>query len=188
MYTRMKKYLTYISLIIVTAAIINGIYKQTTKEAVPGKAKRIPCMAKTTSFERGYDKEGIKKAQDILRSGNYILSSGTDRSKYMDSTLFDHVDMKKLDDYLNKEIEKNISKKDITKAPVKIEYKVYENDKEDPKKKSDKCKLFRGYVVMKFLNSKNKALYQVQIDFMDGEGKDIPQKLRCGLEAFLTYN
>jgi hypothetical protein len=106
----------------------------------------------------------------------------------MKSSLFDFIDMEKLDKTLAFFLLQKVQKERKVSELLNIEYKVYENDKEDPKKKSDNCKLFRGYVVMKFKNQNNKVVYQVQIDFMDQEGKDIPKTLECAVESFLTYN
>lgn len=183
----MKKYITWLAVVSILLILGNSIYNEINKEKVPGKAKRIPCLAKVTSFERGYGIKDIKDAQDLLTQGSYTITSGVDKATYMESTLFDHIDLKELDLYIDNELKTLINKKTDNNELIKIDYKIYENDKEDPKKKSDKCKLFRGYTVMKFINNKNKVLYQVQIDFMDYKGKDIPQTLKCSIESFLTY-
>ena len=95
--------------------------------------------------------------------------------------------MEQLDQNLGSILVKTIKENKQENQIVEVDYKVYENDKEDPKKKTDSCKLFRGYVVMKFKNHNNKVVYQVQIDFMDNEGKDIPKTLECAVESFVTY-
>lgn len=105
----------------------------------------------------------------------------------MQSSLFNTVDMKALDKIMIETLKSYSKGKINPNSKNTVEYKVYENDKEDPKKKSDSCKLFRGYVVMKFINQNNKTVYQNQIDFMDYEGKDIPDTIRCGVSAFMTY-
>ncbi len=185
----MKKYILAFIALLLLGLVGSAIYEQTTKDKVPGKAKRLECHKKTTAFERGYGDEDIQKAQKALLNGNYQIISGVDKSTYMESTLFNFVDMSKLDKYLNEVLQKRIIKKEnIKDEAIRVNYKVYENDKEDPKKKSDNCKLFRGYVVMKFINQNNKVVYQIQIDFMDQKGKDIPNTLECALESFLTFN
>ncbi len=183
----MKKYIIAFFVLVILGLIGNSVYTQMTKDKVPGKVKRLDCHKKTTAFERGYGLEDIQEAQELLVHGNYRIISGIDKATYMKSSLFDFVDMEKLDKnfayFLLQKVENERKKDEI----VQVEYKVYENDKEDPKKKSDNCKLFRGYVVMKFKNQNNKVVYQVQIDFMDTEGKDIPKTLECAVESFLTY-
>lgn len=182
----MIKYLKIFFAIFILGAIGSEIYFQMTKDKIPGKAKRIPCHQNITAFEKSYNKTKILEAKELLKSGNFKITSGVDKSTHMQSSLFDFVDMKKLDTQLLEQLNKNISTKKLQDKKVTVAYKVYENDKEDPKKKSDNCKLYRGYVVLK-VTLDNKTLYQVQIDFMDYKGKDVPQTLSCALESFLTY-
>lgn len=184
----MKKYIITFFVLVIFGLIGNSVYIQMTKDKVPGKAKRLDCHKTTTAFERGYGIEDIQDAKELLLSGNYKIVSGIDQATYMKSSLFDFIDMEKLDKTLAFFLLQKVQKERKVSELLNIEYKVYENDKEDPKKKSDNCKLFRGYVVMKFKNQNNKVVYQVQIDFMDQEGKDIPKTLECAVESFLTYN
>jgi len=183
----MKKYIVTFVVLVIVGLIGNSIYTQMTKDKVPGKAKRLECHKKATTFERGYGFDDIQKAQQLLLSGNYKITSGIDKATFMQSTLFDFVNMEYLDKTLGFIIVKNIKEEKQENKIIDVDYKVYENDKEDPKKKTDSCKLFRGYVVMKFKNQNNKIVYQVQIDFMDQEGKDIEKTLECAVESFLTY-
>ncbi|MBD3842872.1 MAG: hypothetical protein IE909_13510 [Campylobacterales bacterium] len=178
---------TFIILFLVSAVGV-GIYQQLNEEAVPGKAKRLPCMAQVTSFERSYGIQDIKHAQEMIIAGNYTIASFVDKATYMDSTLFDSVDMHKMDQIASDVVKSFV--KDQTKKSsndVKIEYTVFENDRDDPKKKSKNCKLYRGYVVTKIKNNNNKVVYQNQIDFLDPQGKDVAQTIECGLKAFMTY-
>lgn len=167
--------------------IVNSVYHQLNKSEVPGKAKRTPCMAKVVSFEKAYDEKEIKLFKEFIKQGDVKVISSIDKAVYMSSTLFDSIDMEYLDNHLT-DIIKSYGAQTLNKnSKNTIEYIVFENDKEDPKKKSDSCKLYRGYVVMKFKNGNNRLIYQNQIDFMDNEGKDIPQTIKCAVEAFLTY-
>ena len=184
----MKKFISTFVLLFLIGMVANGFYLQLTKEKkVTVKVKRLPCQAKVTSFERGYGDDDIIKAKKLLESGNFIMESGIDKAVYMESTLFNYVDIKKMDQIVLDLLNKSIKEKANSKEKITVNYKIYENDTEDPKKKSDNCKLFRGYVVMKFINSKNKTVYQSQIDFMDMKGLDIPQTIQCSVKAFLTY-
>ncbi|MEA3354103.1 MAG: hypothetical protein U9Q33_09840 [Campylobacterota bacterium] len=185
----MKKLLSIAAFLFLAFIIINGIVTEINKEKVPGKAKRIPCMSKTTSFERGYGDKDIANAQEQLRNGNFTLSSDIDKAAFMDSTLFEYIDMKELDRLTNETLNSYVKNKRIDNTnQIQIKYIVYENDKEDPKKKSDSCKLFRGYVVLKVKNINNKIVYQSQIDISDPKGKDIAQTVNCAVKAFITYN
>ncbi len=183
----MKKYISTFIIVFIVVFIGIEIYTQVTKEKVSSKAKRLPCQAKVTSFERMYDIKELQKTRELLQTGNYIIKSGIDKSKYMESTLFNFVNIDLITSKLQNKLEKLVINKNITDDKITISYKIYENDVDDPKKKSDNCKLFRGYVVLKVLNQNNKNIYQAQIDFMDREGKDISSTLDCAMESFLTY-
>ncbi len=183
----MKRYIIAFFIFVIIGFVGNSIYTQMTKDTTPGKAKRLECHQQTTVFERGYGIKEIVEAQKLLHSGNYKISFSIDKSIYMKSSLFDFVDMEKLNKEFSFFLFQKIESQKQAKEILKVEYIVYENDKEDPKKKSDKSKLFRGYVVMKFINQNNKVVYQVQIDFKDEQGKDIPKTLECAVESFLTY-
>jgi len=185
----MNKFTISFIFIAILSLVGVGVYTQLNKEAVPGKAKRLPCMSKVTSFERSYGIEDIQKAQAQIENGNFSLSSDIDKAIFMNSTLFDYVDMKKIDqvalDTLNSFVKNKTTHK---KQPLKVLFTVFENDRDDPKKKSKNCKLYRGYVVFKFKNEKNKIVYQNQIDFLDPQGADVAQTISCAINAFMTYN
>lgn len=183
----MKKYFITFIVLVVIGFLGTSIYTQMTKDKVPGKVKRLECHKTTTAFERGYGDQEIQQGQELLLSGNYIISYGIDKSTYMKSSLFNFVDMEKLHKDFSFFLQDKVKREKKEDGILKVEYTVYENDKEDPKKKSDNCKLFRGYVVMKFKNQNNKVVYQIQIDFMDSQGKDIPKTLECAIESFITY-
>ncbi len=183
----MKKYLIIFITVFLVFFIVKGIYEQLSKQDVPGKAKRTPCMAKVTSFERSYGNEAIKNLKKQIKMGDFKIRSSIDKAVFMESTLFNTIDMEKLDKIMIETLKSYSNGKINPASKNTVEYKVYENDKDDPKKKSDSCKLFRGYVVMKFIDGNNKTVYQNQIDFMDHKGKDIPETISCGVSAFMTY-
>ncbi len=184
----MKKALLYFVVITVVGFIAYGIFVQLNQSKVPGKLDRLPCHKKITAFERGYVSPGdIKQAQKSLLSGNCQIKSDIDKAKFMNSTLFDFINLSDTDKYLLDFIQSKTNNTISYNQGVIVDYTIYENDRKDPKKKSDTCKLYRGYVVLKIKNSNFKTLYQVQIDFMDHQGKDIFRTLQCALNSFLTY-
>ncbi len=183
----MKKYILLFCAGAFIAFIGGTIYTQVAKEKLQDETKRLACHKHVTTFERGYGFEDIKKAQQLLLDGNYKINSSVEKSIFMPSTLFDFIDMDILDKKLDSIISEKMAAENLARERVEVYYKVYENDKQDPKKKGESCKLFRGYVVMKFENQNNKTVYQIQIDFLDDEGSDIPETLKCAVESFVTY-
>ncbi len=153
-----------------------------------GKAKRIPCHKTSTAFERGFGDKFIKTAQAQLSSGNFTFSSRVEKAKYAPSKLFDYVKLSDIDAITQIELEGYLVEKKLTDEKLKIKYYIYENDVGDPGKKTKKSKLYAGYVVYKFYNKKNKLIYQSQIDFMNRQGTDIAQSVKCAIKSFATFN
>lgn len=183
----MKKTFLYILIVVIVGGIAYSIFDTATKNKVPGKLTRLPCHKNITAFERAYGDAELQSAKELLLAGNYTIDSDIDKAKYMESTLFKVISIEDTDKYFYNYINKKIKKEQIYNNGIQVEYTIYENDVEDPKKKSNKCKLYRGYVVLKIKNNLNKVVYQVQIDFMDQNGEDVFQTLDCALESFLTY-
>jgi hypothetical protein len=164
----------------------SSIYKQIQKESTSARALRIECQKKLTAFERVYIQDSIKTAQKNIEEGNYILSSSIKKAVYAKSKLFDFVHLTDMDKVTINTLASYIKQKKTSDEKLKISYYIYENDVEDPGKKTQKSKLYAGYVVYKFSNSKDVLLYQVQIDFMDKKGIDLPKSIACAIKSFMT--
>lgn len=139
-----------------------------------------------TTFERVYDKKKLNEIKKLLKSGNVTIDSWVEKAKYSKSRLFEFV---KLEDMNNvtKKVLKKYQESSVTKdeKKLKIEYYIYENDVDDPGKKTKRSKLYAGYVVFRFI-SDNELIYQVQVDFMDKKGLDIPNSIECAIKSFIT--
>lgn len=164
----------------------SSIYKQIQKENISAKASRIECQKKATTFEKVYIKNSIKTAQKSLEEGNYTLSSSVKKAIYAKSRLFNFVNLADMDKVTVNALNSHIKQKKSSDKKLKIAYYIYENDVEDPGKKTEKSKLYAGYVVFKFSDNNDELLYQVQIDFMDKKGVDIPKSIDCSIKSFIT--
>ncbi|MEA3512586.1 MAG: hypothetical protein U9R37_03195 [Campylobacterota bacterium] len=186
----MKKNLIILLAFIVIATVIINTSDLPSQTGVPesGKAKRIECQKKTTTFERSFGDEEIKIAQDLLMSGNFSFTSSIEKSIYSESKLFEYVKLQDTDKIVNEELKKYIKSDIKSEKNLKFRYNIYENDIKDPGKKTKKSKLYAGYVWFEFKNENNKTIYKVQIDFMDKKGADIANSIRCCIKSFMTYN
>lgn len=184
----MKNYLIVFVSVFVLYMIGNSIYVEMTKDKTPGKAKRLECQQRVTSFERAFDNEQIKEAQKEIQNGAVDFSSSIEKATYADSALFDHISLAETDiifkNVLTSYVEDNVIVED---KKYKVSYYIYENDVKDPGKKTKKSKAYAGYVVLEVKNSNNKTIYKVQIDFMDFEGADIQESIECTVKSFMTY-
>lgn len=182
----MKRFLWIFVGVLFVLLLGNSIFKQIQKENTSARASRIECHKKTIVFERVYIQDSIKAAQKNLIEGNYILSSSVQKAVYAKSKLFDFVHLEDMDKVTVAILDSYIQQKKRSDKKLKISYYIYENDVEDPGKKTKKSKLYAGYVVFQFSNNNDELLYQVQIDFMDKKGIDLPKKIACAIKSFIT--
>jgi len=163
----------------------NDIYKQNTKTSAGGKSTRLACHKTCKVFERTYDAELLKKAQETVRTGEYKLTSRTKEAKFMETQMFKYVHIEDVDKMVKDAIAKRKQPDAKNDEKVAIDYYIYENDKADPGKKTKKSKLYAGF--LRFILTYNgKKFYSVQADFMNLEGTDIPNSVECAIESFMT--
>ena len=174
--------------IVVILAIISfigyGVYSQIQSESKK-KEKRIPCQKETVTFEKITNIDLIEKSVDLLKTGNYIVKSRIEQSKYMKSKILNYISIKEANLYLKNSIEKYSTNTKYSEEKLLIDYYIWENDKEDKGKKSDKAKLYAGYLVFEF-KLKNQLVYKIQTDYMKMDTSDIPNRMNCIIESFIT--
>ena len=179
------KYIYTILAIVIIYFVGNDIYKQNTKTAGGGKSTRLACHKTCKVFERTYDDALLKKAQETVRAGEYELTSRIKEAKFMETQMFQYVQLEKVDQMVKDAIEKRKQADTKADGKVAIDYYIYENDKADPGKKTKKSKLYAGF--LRFVMTYNgKKFYSVQADFMNLEGEDIPKSVECAIESFMT--
>lgn len=149
------------------------------------KSVRLECHKKSTVFERVYDQALIKKVQRALQKGEYELLSRAKKAQYMESKLFEHVDMEAVDQIVKSAFAAHKDPAAESNTSVTVDYFVYENDKDDPGKKTKESKRFAGYLHFKVMSG-GERVYVIQIDFMDMQGKDIPEKVECAVQSIMT--
>ena len=179
------KYIYTLLVIVLVYFVGNDIYKQNTKKAAGAKSTRLACHKTCKVFERTYDAELLKKAQETVRAGEYELTSSIKEAKFMETKMFKYVQLEKVDQMVKDAIEKRKQADAKAEGKVAIDYYIYENDKADPGKKTKKSKLYAGF--LRFILTYNgKKFYSIQADFMNLEGKDIPKSVECAIETFVT--
>ena len=177
------KYLLYAFALIVLFFAATGIYQQVNKKGA--NISRIPCQKEMVAFERIYHPELLEHSKAALLSGNYELASYVKKAKYMKSRLFDYVNLKDVDKLVAEAIDQRKQAAVVSDRKLHITYYIYENDKEDPGKKTPKSKLYAGYVHFTF-KIDGRKVYVNQMDFMDLQGKDIHKRVDCAIESFIT--
>lgn len=161
-----------------------GIFTNVNKDPLK-KEKRIECQKKTITFESISNKKYINEAKNLLQTNNYQIISKIEQSVYMESKILNFITKEKADKLLVNSIKKYQKEvKNLDKKLI-IDYYIYENDKEDKGKKSDKAKLYAGYLVFEF-KLQNKVLYKIQTDYMKMDTSDIPERMDCIIKSFIT--
>lgn len=149
------------------------------------KSTRLPCHTQVVVFEKIYDHILLQEAKKVLEYQNFTLDSSIEKAHYMQSQLFEYVDINMVDQSVNDAIASYQTTNMQNNEPVNIKYFIYENDKNDPGKKTQKSKLYAGYLKFDVIYKK-KRVYTVQIDFMNLQGKDIPQRVDCAIKSIMT--
>ncbi len=173
--------------IIIIFVIGNEVYTQINKKPKSIKAKRLGCHSISTTFEKVLKPKLIKNLHQTLKSGDYKLVVWEDKAKYMNSVMFNYVDVKVINNDIKQKIK--VYKIDNIVAQktndVLIDVMVYENDKKDPGKKTKASKLYAGYLVVAVKIDK-KIVYKIQMDFMNLKGKDIPDRISCIVDSIMS--
>ena len=115
--------------------------------------------------------------QEAFKAGNVELKSKFKLATYMKTELENYVNLKEIDAMIMEQVSLN-NVENNSDEKLLIDYFIYENDKADPGKKTEKSKLYAGYLRLYFI-LEGKKVYHIQIDFMDLKGKDIKEKIAC---------
>lgn len=178
----MKYTLQFIILMIVIFAIYKTVDYTNSNTKNKG---RLACQQTTTTFERIYNKMPITEAIELLESNNYIINTDIDYSKYMQSKLINILSKEEAEKRLKNIINKHVKTKKEANKKLQINYYIYENDKEDKRKKGDNCKLYAGYVMFEFIIDKT-LVYKIQSDYMKTDISDMNERIECSLESFIS--
>lgn len=175
------KYLYSFVVLVFLLFIGSGIYTQLNKKKLG--SSRIDCHNSTTVFEKIIDTKQLDIAKKEFEAKRVCFVYSSKSSKYMKSKLFDHVSILDIEKMLENQIGVQCALN--KKRDLVIDVNVHENDKDDPKKKSNQCKFYTGYFVVTFIYKKS-PIYKIQIDFYGDKGEDMKQTLACVFESFNT--
>ncbi len=140
----------------------------------------LACQKESYTFDRIYNQELLDEANKLLNHGAYILDGGLIKPRFGKSYLKDEINIKQSDEYFQQAIIKSSSVKNYF---VKIKYEIVENDKNDPRKKDDSCKLHAGSLMTSF-RINEKEVFRMHTDFLKYDKNDIKERINCTLKAF----
>ncbi|KIM03791.1 MAG: hypothetical protein KN64_11230 [Sulfurovum sp. AS07-7] len=114
------------------------------------RAKRIECQAKSITFERIYSPSHIKEAINALKSGNVKTKYKMVPSVYATSQMEKYFTIEDVNNDLLKILANHKKQNKAKEQPLLIDYYVYENDVDNPGKKTEDAKKYAGYIRMTF--------------------------------------
>jgi hypothetical protein len=177
------KSILYWAVIVAIVAVFSvEIYQQLNPKKA--KSSRLQCHEKVTVFERIYHKDLVQNVQNAIKAGNVALQSRVQKSQYMNTQLFEHISQETIE---QKILTSFASQKTSSKSDdkVAIDLLIYENDKDDPKKKSAEAKKYAGYLTFEY-KIDAKVVYRFQIDFMDMQARDIDERIKCAVQSVMS--
>lgn len=179
----MKMRFVWIGIIIVLIGIIaQSIYKEATKTGA--KSVRLACHKKSTVFEKVVAPEFVKELQENIKHSHLSIQIQAQKAQYGASELFEHVSVEDVLSMTKQELAKyQTDLKPMKKALIDV--LVYENDINDPGKKNMEAKLYAGYLVYSFMLD-DTLVYKIQVDFMNKQAKDVPDRIACAIESFMS--
>lgn len=184
---KMKKFIYPILLLVISYLVVGSIYDEITKDKTPGKAKRLECQKKVTTFEKSFDINELFLAQKQVESEKIAFQSHIEKPLYSPSVIEEYITLEQSDGIFQNALDSYFKAKNSIDNRYKFAYYIYENDKNNPGKKNKKSTLYAGYVVFDVKNDKNQTIYKVQIDFMEHNKNSIEQSLKCTVESFMTF-
>ena len=178
-----KKFLFIVLGLLVIYFIGEGIYTKMTSKA---KLSALSCHKEVVVFEKIYESELFQNALKAIQVGAFESSISAEKATYSPSTLFTYVNLEETKSRVNDALEGYVKEKKSITPKTDMAILVYENDMKHPGKKTKESKLYRGYLVLNVM-MEDALVYKVQIDFMDFEAKDLPQRIECVVETLMRH-
>lgn len=176
-----NNFFTLVTIVIMTAVITMYIkYVVEPQNEALGNPD-LPCQKLTYTSQKIFNESLLQEAYALYNQGQFVLNGGVIPSEHAPSKIKELIDIPKSDKLFLDTINKNVPK-DMQRY-VTIKYEVIENDKEDPRKKSEECRLVDGSLMTSF-RVNGKEAYRMYTDFEKATLQDISQRVQCTIKAF----
>lgn len=178
-----NNFFTLVTIVIMTAVIVFYVkYIVEPQQEALGNPN-LPCQKNIYTTQKIFNQELLKEAFKLYRSGQYMLNGGLILSENMPSKLEKIIDVEKSDKLFLDTIVQ-LPKQDAQRY-VNIKYEIIENDKQDPRKKNEECKLIDGSLMTSF-RINGKEAYRMYTDFETATLDAINERVQCTMKAFET--
>lgn len=181
-----NNFFTFVSILIITAtlAIYTKYFNDKKSENSIYKPKPLACEAGSFTYSKTFNQKLLDKSIKALEKGYYKLDGGFIEAVHMQSKIKDLISLEQTDNFYEEAI-KIKAKKDLQKF-LKIKYEIIENDKKNPNKINEECKLNAGSVQTSFrINSKE--IFRVYTDFNFMYKNAIKERIDCSIKVFKNH-
>ncbi len=143
----------------------------------------LECQKITFTTDKIFNEKNLLQGYALMEQGAYEINGGFIKPRFGKSYLKDKISIEEADLFFSHKIA--IPKAEKEKL-MTIKYEIVENDKNDPRKKDESCKLHAGSLMTSFRVS-GKEFFRVHTDFLQYDKNEIKKKIECTLDAF-KYN
>lgn len=163
--------------IIVVTVVLTLYVKYGPKQQV--LHSNLPCQQQSVTYDKVIHSSLLKKAQTLLDSGAYVLDGGIIKPRFGKSYFAKLITMNETDDYFKQAIA--IEPKDKNYV-LKIRYELFENDKNDPRKKESQKKYAGDLLSIFRINDQVVFRMKTRINTFDKQ--EIKERIQCSVKAF----
>ncbi len=180
-----NNFFTLASIIIIT--VVLTLYTKFflhEKEDTKNQIEKLACEKTSYTYSKVFNEKLLKKSINAVEKGYYKLEGSYLKTIHQKSKIEDVISL----DEINSTYISSLGfqpKKDLEKF-LKIKYEIIENDKNDPNKKNEECKLNAGSVMTSFkINSTE--IFRVYTDFQFMYNNAIKERIDCSIKVYKNY-
>ena len=176
-----NNFFTLASIIIIS--IVLALYAKfgPKKEPPPRLNSGLACQELTYTFDKVYNQKLLNEGKMLLEKGSYILDGGLIKPRFGKSYLKDKITIEESNQFFVQSMA--VQPLDNPAKFLTVKYEIIENDKNDPRKKDDSCKLHAGSLMTSF-RINGKEAFRVHTDFLQYDKKEIQEKIACTVKAY----
>ncbi|XPV67820.1 MAG: hypothetical protein ACNI25_10900 [Halarcobacter sp.] len=177
-----NNFFTLASIVIISCVLI--LYTNFISEKQTDSIKKLACEKQSYTYSKVFNEKLLKKSINAIEKGYYKLEGSYLKAVHMKSNIENIVSLDELDGFYIDSL--GVKPKNDLEKFLKIKYEIIENDKKDPNKKNEECKLNAGSVMTSFkINSTE--IFRVYTDFQFMYTNAIKDRIDCSIKVFKNY-
>ncbi len=180
-----NNFFTLASIIIITVVLtLYTKFFPHDKENTKNQIEKLACEKTSYTYSKVFNENLLKKSINAVEKGYYKLEGSYLKAIHQTSKIEEVINL----DEVNSTYISSLGfqpKEDLEKF-LKIKYEIIENDKKDPNKKNEECKLNAGSVMTSFkINSTE--IFRVYTDFQFMYNNAIKERIDCSIKVYKNY-